>query len=79
MRLTKSEQAVLEYVRRDGHFTTDPGRGKRINAAAYSLVRKGVCTIIRESVVSEEFRHSAGGGRIERSSRPFRTIRVALS
>jgi hypothetical protein len=78
MRLNKSEQSVLEYVRRDGYFTTDPGRGKRINAAAASLVAKGVCKVIRRDWVWNETRYSVGGGRIETSRQPFGTIRVAL-
>jgi hypothetical protein len=77
-RLNKSEQAVLEYVRRDGYFTTDPGQRKRLNTAAYTLVRKGVCEIIRRDSVWDETRYSVGGGQIECSRRPFSTIRVAF-
>jgi len=79
IKLNKSEQAVLEYVRRDGYFTTDPGRGKRINAAAATLVRKGVCKIIRRDSVWDETRYSVGGGYIEVSRRPWTTIRIALA
>ena len=78
MKLNKSEQAVLEYVSRDGYFTTDPGRGKRINNAAASLVAKGVCKVIRRDWVFEATRRSVAGGYIETIRRPFGTIRVAL-
>ena len=79
MRLNKSEQAVLDYVCRDGYFTTDPGRGKRINSAAYTLVRKGVCKIILRDTVWEEDRYQVGGGYTEISRRPYTTIRVAMN
>jgi hypothetical protein len=79
MKLNKSEQAVLEYVRRDGYFTTDPGRGKRINSAAASLVAKGVCKVIRRDWVWNETRYSVGGGRIETSRQRDCLIRVALA
>ena len=77
-RLNKSEQAVLEYVRQYGYFTTDPGRGKRINNAAFTLVRKGVCEIIRRDSVWDETRTQVSGGYTETSRRPFSTIRVAI-
>jgi len=78
MRLNKSEQVVLNYVRRDGYFTTDPGQRKRINNAAYSLVVKGVCEVTHRGNVWEEHRRSVGGGYIETSRVPYSTIRVAL-
>jgi hypothetical protein len=76
-KLNKSEQEVLEYVRRDGFFTTDPGQRKRLNNAAYSLVRKGVCKVIRRDSVWDETRHQVGGGYTEYSRQPYSTIRVA--
>jgi len=77
-RFNKSEEAVLFYVNRDGYFTTDPGRGKRINNAAYSLVSKGFCKVIRRGCVMEEDRRQIGRY-TETTSRPYSTIRVALS
>lgn len=79
MKLNKSEQFVLSLVARDGYFTTDPGRRRRENGAAYSLVKKGVCEVIRRDQVWDESRRSAGGGFIETSRRPYSTIRIAIA
>jgi len=79
MKLNKSEQLVLGYVRRDGYFTTDPGHTRRVNDAAHKLVSRGVCKIIRHGWTSDETRRQAAGGYTEVSTRPYSTIRVALS
>ena len=76
VRLNKSEKAVLDYIERDGFFTTDPGRGQRMNNAAYTLVDKGVCQVIRRGSVIEEDRRRIGR-HTEYSRRPYSTIRVA--
>jgi hypothetical protein len=76
VRLNKSEEAVLDYVARDGFFTTDPGRGQRMNRAAYTLVEKGVCKVICRGCVIEENRRRTGR-HTEYSRRPYSTIRVA--
>ena len=78
MRLNQSEQIVLQYVSRDGYFTTDPGHPKRINNAAFSLVKKNVCTVIRRGFTHDEIRQRVGGGYMERTSRVCTTIRIAL-
>jgi hypothetical protein len=78
MTLNKSEQEVLSYVRRDGYFTSDPGRGKRINNAAYTLVKKGICKIIKRDSVWNEDKYQVGGGFTETSRTLFSTIRVAI-
>ncbi len=79
IKLNKSEQWVLGRVRRDGYFTTDPGRGKRLNTAAYSLVKKGVCKITQRDEVTYEDRHYIPGWGTEYSRHRFSTIRVALA
>ncbi len=77
MKLNQSEQAVLSLIARDRYFTTDPGQRKRLNNAAYSLVKKGICEVILRDTVWDEDRYSVGGGHIEVSRRPYSTIRVA--
>lgn len=79
MKLNQSEQFVLGLVRRDGYFTTDPGRRRRENNAAYSLVKKGVCKVILRGQVWDETRYSVGGGHIEVSRSLYSTIRVAIA
>jgi hypothetical protein len=78
VRLNKSEQRVLQYVRRDGYFTTDPGHGIRVNNAAYSLVSKKVCEVIRRGEVWDETRTQVAGGYTEVRQTTFSTIRVAF-
>ena len=53
MKLNQSEQAVLSLIARDRYFTTDPGQRQRLNNAAYSLVKKGVCEVTHRSTVWE--------------------------
>ena len=78
-KLNKSEQFVLSLVSRDGYFTTDPGRRRRENTAAYTLVKKGICTVILRDQVWDETRYCVGGGAIEVSRQLFSTIRIALA
>jgi hypothetical protein len=77
MKLNQSEQAVLSLIARDRYFTTDPGQRQRLNNAAYSLVKKGVCEVTHRRTVWEEHRRSVGGGYIETSRVPYGTIRIA--
>lgn len=79
IKLNKSEQAVLEYIKRDGFFTTDPGQRQRerLRNAARSLVAKGVCKVIRTIDGWVETRHRCGRY-TEYSRRPSRETRIAL-
>jgi hypothetical protein len=79
MKLNKSEQFVMERIARDGYFTTDPGRGFRINNAAHSLLKRGICKLIRSGCVTLEIRRSGPGGFIETSKRPWSTIRITTN
>jgi hypothetical protein len=80
IKFNKSELAVLEYIKRDGFFTTDPGQRQRerLRNAARSLVAKGVCKIIRTIDGYVETRHRCGRY-TEYSRRPSTEIRIALA
>jgi len=80
IKFNKSELAILEYIKRDGFFTTDPGQRQRerLRNAARSLVAKGVCKIIRTIDGYVETRHRCGRY-TEYSRRPSTEIRIALA
>lgn len=80
IKFNKSELAVLEYIKRDGFFTTDPGQRQRerLRNASRSLVAKGVCKIIRTIDGYVETRHRCGRY-TEYSRRQSTEIRIALA